>query len=311
MSQIRPQRSSRTDSPADRLSSLNRTPVVQSCDSFPDDGPNHIFLVRALQQVGRSRSGDAWQPELIAAHRPREIEDAADEFDMSYADDVASILKRISPDQVPSDEAIENAAWGSENDWVCESYFWQAAVKHRQTEILEYDCQVALRVKAVEGLLSDLRAGIIGAFIREIDGGPYEEFPASKWNFENYGPRFDTGEVNAEAPFALFDPDETTHYIFVDAEQLNRCYSAVEEGLSEERRLIDLWPHMSPLLKTAVIAADEIRRRGSRPSPEDLTARLIDLAWSQGVTLKKDLARRMVTIVRDEEARQGRKQNKS
>ncbi len=289
---------------------LRQTRSEHTALAEPDDGPNEKYLPRAVDQVGRVTYGQDWRAVALDDPEPTPIACWDDDIDIGAAEEVAEVLRASFPDQVPATDSSKDG-WSFDVDWACEKALWQMAADERLAARQTWIRRRGHVTRARELLLTDFRSGVINTFVRHVDGGPFEPIPPSDWNFEGHAARFECGRMDPAAPFMLHaDPDELSHYLFVDRLQLERRFALEADEDCERPQLDDLWPRLSPLMQIALLAANEIRKSGVQPHARGLTDRLMAMAERRGVELKPTLAGSMKTIIRSEEARLGLKQKK-
>ena len=273
--------------------------------AWPDDGPDQVFILRAVAQVGRAKAGSAWAPELQVAKMPPALDPWSEIIDSRVAEEVADILRSTAPHMVPDYDTSKDG-WHEAADWLS-SGLWQFARGARELERRQIEEAKDKLASIQRELLGRLRLGSVKSYTRPVSGGAYEPFHHSMWNYEDWLSRFRLGQVDLENPFQRENKSSrSASFIFVCRQDL-ASVAAIAADLPD---LAPIWEQLSPLMRIAIREAARIQTDGVEPSASDLMKRLKDRAAAQGADMSTLLAQKMVTMIRSPEAAKGVKQNK-
>ena len=79
---------------------------------------------------------------------------------------------------------------------------WEQARSIRKAKHHEAMAQIKRFRHVQERIATACEAGKLEAFTRQVEGGQMSAMPCCWWNTENFGYRFDEGQINRERPFA-------------------------------------------------------------------------------------------------------------
>lgn len=206
--------------------------------SWPIDAPGYVFLARAVHALGRNTYGLLWtgreplpQDNLL----PEFTDPSSGPLSMTGSPHwikrrLNDLLARKKPESGRQIMALQRRT-----DPAPFSYGeWAAAIKLAREE----DTPLAEGVRRMQTIQATLRAAFVGgelkSYLRAVKGGGFSEaLPGWVWNTENLRPRFTMCRMNPNEPFSIAFAGDNFHYVYVDAEDLQKMLQPkpVENGL--------------------------------------------------------------------------------
>lgn len=239
---------------------------------WPADPVGHVFLARAVQRIGNAMFGGEWLGSETSL-RPAAVSKPT----LGHLD-LVIIPRRATPSRLePPDPNIVTPIKDKE-----------AALRRLRS----------VYVTVVEACQS----GVLVTAARARAGGRMTQLSRTVWNTDRWLSRFDTCEIDVEAPFEHPWKGEGS-WIFVTEKSLDKFLFSLPHHQPTENNL----PHLSPYLRTMITVAAKVEiSPDNQPKKESLVADIC-AAWKGPGALTNHLAQAMATLLREPASQSGRR----
>lgn len=270
-------------------------------ETWPFDGPDHIFLARAVSQIGASLYGEEWRGDEMYVDTPYPLSKTHHEATAREHARAIKLLEVHRPDESVELRVGADGAKTYEftpSQWIAAQDAWQ----EEKAGILAGRRRFAAVKLAIREHCAWAR---LSAAVRDISGGDFRAIEAEKWNTERFGEWFSKCQIPSSAAFGGWgNSDHRRYWLFIERASLTRiCGNVATVGPSQNESSIYFSPYMRLMLEA-------IRRqnltREDQSTVESIKSTLREVAREMNIDLSERLEKAMPTIMREPESKNGR-----
>jgi hypothetical protein len=281
-----------------------RVDFWQNPNSWPRDNSTHVFLARAVHQIGKAMFANGWTGEegAIELYQTLPPVPGAAGGREYFAHD---LLLRSRPDfnraplnwprrfpdgsgfgSIPPTVKFTDEEWAAAIDLVKQNHSQNMPALTRFGRVTNEIATAAENEK----ILTAWRAKA---------GGDYREIPREHWNTERYSQRFDMCQIQPFSPFSLGSAGDLYAWIFVARGSLENYIHALNPPTAEARlpTTVKTEGNCRQWLETALLSEETAKWPKAKFKKEaeekfGVGTRPFDRAWEQAIENTKSYDRR-------------------